>query len=218
MLSRVLLLKRYSWILIGDKVDDRFHPYQVRRKKRTGRASAVVQQEALFWLTLTYHILGEPDPAVGIGVNADPDTVERCAGQVDVVPAGGAFIHHAFLDGVYMCPGRIGRTGKTDAFTTIGEGEAFSGDAYALAYPIGAGVTEAAVEHVPAVQARASCEGVVPGERIKVAHGSVVVDQGEKLLSQLYLFRSHGGGLTIGCVPRAGARNIRGWSAPGSFC
>jgi hypothetical protein len=147
-----------------------------------------VQQEALLWCALTYHVLGEPDPAIGIDINADADAVKRLAGQVDVVPAGRAFIHHAFLDGVYVCPGRVGRTGKTDAFTTIGEGEAFSGDTYALAYPVGAGVAEAAVEHVPAMQARATGEGVVPDERIKAAYRSILVDLGKKLPGQLYLF------------------------------
>jgi hypothetical protein len=160
----------------------------MRRKKRTGRASAVVQQEALLWCPLTYHVLCEPDPAVGIDINADANTVERLAGQVDVVPAGGAFIHHAFLDGIYVCPGRVRRTGKTDAFTTIGEGEAFSGDTYALVYSVGTGVAEAAVEHVPTVKARASGQGVIPDESIKATYCSVLVDLGEELLGQLYLF------------------------------
>jgi hypothetical protein len=160
----------------------------MRGKRRTGRASAVVQKEALLWCALTYHILGEPDPAIGIDIHADADTVKRCAGQVDEVPASGTFIHHAFLDSVYVCPGRGGRTSKADTFTTIGEGEAFSGDTYALVYSVGAGVAEAAVKHVPAVQARSSGEGIIPDERIKAAYSSVVVDLGEELLGQLYLF------------------------------
>ena len=49
-------------------------------------------------------------------------------------------------------------------------------------------MAEAAVEHVPTVKARASGQGVIPDESIKAAYCSVLIDLGEELLGQLYLF------------------------------
>jgi len=123
-----------------------------------------------------YDVLGEPDPAVGGDVDADAYVVEGCAGEVDAVPACWGFVDHAFLDGIDAAPrGRIGAC-KADAFTAVGELEAFVGDAGALIDAVWAGVTEAAVDHVPAMQACAGGECAIPDEGVESPDGAVMVD------------------------------------------
>ncbi len=114
-------------------------------------------------LTLAYHIFGEPDPAPGVDEKPDPYTLERPAGQVDAMPAARRLVYHALLYSMYAAPRcRIG-SGQANAFTAVGEiREALIGNARALISPIWTGVAEAAVIHVPAMQASSGGQGAIP--------------------------------------------------------
>ena len=138
---------------------------------------------------LTQHIFSEPDPSIGIDVDADAYAVQGCAEKVDAVPAAERFVRHAFLHQVDMRPGRSGWSGQADIFTAVAQsGEALIGDALVLCHAIGAGMAEAAMGHVPAMQQRAGGQGIVPGEGRQSAVGAVGVDQLKKLLSELLRF------------------------------
>ncbi len=129
---------------------------------------------------LANHIFGKPDPAVGVYEDADADAVEGGAGEVNEVPAVGSLVHHAFLDVVDAAP-RCGiGTRLCNVFAAVGVArEALVGDAHTLVFTVGAGVTEAAVGHVPAMEARATSQGCVPGERVETACCPVTVDEGK---------------------------------------
>ncbi len=135
---------------------------------------------------LAYHVFGEPDPASGIDDDADSYTVEGGAGQVNVVPAGRRFVPHTLLDIIHAAPGGGIRAGKSDIFAAIAiTGETFVRDAHTLVFPIGASMAKAAVNHVPAMQACASCQCRVPDKWIETNGSPVLVDQLEELLRQL---------------------------------
>ena len=136
-----------------------------------------------------HHILGEPDHAAGIHEDPNAETVERGAGQVNEVPARWTLVHHAFLDTIDTSPGiRIG-SGEADILAAVRKaGEAFVSDAGALIEPIGAGMAEATVNHIPAVQSSTSGQDRIPGKCVEATDGTVVIDQRKKLLSQLSLF------------------------------
>src|SRR6266851_8194010 len=118
--------------------------------------------------------------------------MQRGAGQVDVVPAPGRLVNHAFLYGVDIGPGRSGWPGQSDAFAAIAVArEAFVGDARALVQAVRAGMAEAAVIHIPAMQTRPAGQRGVPGKRVESARGAVTVHLVEELLGQLDFFGSH---------------------------
>src|SRR5260370_17504666 len=54
---------------------------------------------------LAYHIFGEPDRAAGIDIDADADTMQGRAEQVDTVPTSQRLVSHAFLNGGHTGPG-----------------------------------------------------------------------------------------------------------------
>ena len=131
------------------------------------------------WRHLAYDVFGEPDPASGVDVDADANVVEGSAGQVDAVPAGGRLVDHAFLYGVDAAPGGWIGAREANTLAAVCKLEAFVGDADALIYAIWAGMAEATMHHVPAMQASASGEGAVPNKWIEAANSTVMVDQGE---------------------------------------
>lgn len=101
---------------------------------------------------LAYHIFGEPDPATRIDIDADADTMQGRAEQVDTVPASQRFVSHAFLNGVQTGPGGRIRSCAADIFSAVAQaGKTFIGDALVRGTPIGAGMAEATVRHVPAM-------------------------------------------------------------------
>ena len=115
--------------------------------------------------------------------------MERFAGQVNKMPACWSFVHHTFLDAIHAAPGCRIRPCKANVLATIREaGKAFIGNARALVKPVGTGMAEAAVYHIPTVQARPACQGGIPGEGVESADSAVVIDQRKKLLRQLNLF------------------------------
>lgn len=115
--------------------------------------------------------------------------MKRSAGKVNEVPACGTFVHHALLDVVDSAPGRWIGSGKANILATICKAsEAFIGDAGTLVKSIGTGMTEAAVDHIPAMQTRASSKGRIPDKWIEATDCPVVIDQRKKLLSQLHFF------------------------------
>ena len=64
-----------------------------------------------------------------------------------------------------------------DVFAAIGETcKPLVRDTGALVQPIGAGVAETAVVHIPAVPARAARQRRIPDKRIETAHGQVMVN------------------------------------------
>src|SRR5690242_17063251 len=92
-------------------------------------------------LSLTHHILGEPDPTVMINVDSNSYAVERGARQVNEVPAPGSLIDHALLYVIDVAPGRCRWPCQADAFATIRESsEPLIGNAHALVQAIRAGV------------------------------------------------------------------------------
>jgi len=112
--------------------------------------------------------------------------VQRRAEQVDTVPASERLARHAFLNGVDVVPGRIGWTCQADTFPAVAQAsEAFVGDALVRRTPIGAGMAEAAVRHIPAMQQRARGQGIVPGKGRQATGGALVIDQLEELLGEL---------------------------------
>src|SRR5579884_3184839 len=113
------------------------------------------------------------------------------AGEMNAMPAGWRFVNHALLHLINVRPGRVGRACQTDALAAVAESEAFVGNASTLANAIRAGVAEAAVIHIPAMQARTSRQLCIPGERIQPSRCTVLVNQIEELLGELCLFGSH---------------------------
>ena len=101
---------------------------------------------------LAYHVFSKPDPAAGIDIDTDADTMQGGAEQVDTVPASQRLVSHAFLNGGYTGPG--GRIWSCLAYILSAVAQAsktFIGDALVLRTPIRAGMAEAAVLHVPAM-------------------------------------------------------------------
>src|SRR2546421_3859252 len=97
---------------------------------------------------------------------------------MNVMPATRSLVHHALLHLVHMQPGWSGWPGQPDIFAAIREArETLVCDTRALIQAIGTGMTKAAVEHIPAMQARAACQCSIPDECIKSAHRPIVVDQ-----------------------------------------
>ena len=106
--------------------------------------------------------------------------MERGAGQVNIMPASWPLVHHTLLDIVNAAPGCRIRSGKTNILAAICKaGEAFIGDAGALVESVWAGMAEAAVYHVPTVEARASGKGGIPGEWVESTDCAIVIDQGK---------------------------------------
>jgi hypothetical protein len=138
----------------------------------------LVQPGYLTLPRLADQVFGEPDPAIWVDVDADPGAMQGSAGQVDAVPAAGRLVNHAFLHRIDVGPGGSRWTGQPDAFAAIAIArEAFVSDAYALVKAIGAGMAEAAVMHVPAMQTRPVDQRLVPDERIEPARCPVAVHQ-----------------------------------------
>ena len=135
-------------------------------------------------LALTDQIFGEPYPAARVYDDADADTMQRGTRQVDAMPAGRRLIPHALLYGIDTAPGvRIG-TSQSNVFAAVGIArETLVRDAHTLVFAVGTGVAEAAVNHIPAMQARPARQRVVPHERIEADGGAILVDEREKLLS-----------------------------------
>ena len=135
---------------------------------------------------LAYHIFTEPDPSASIDIDADADTMQGSAEKVDTVPASKRLVSHTLLNRIDPVPGgRIGPC-SSDTFPAVAQaGEAFIGDALIRRAAIRAGVAEAAVCHVPAMQKRTGGQGVVPGERREPTGGTFVIDQLEELLGEL---------------------------------
>jgi len=140
------------------------------------------------WATdlLAYHIFTEPDPSAGIDIDADADTMQGRAEQVDTVPAAERLVSHTLLHGIHPVPGgRIGPC-SADTFSAVAQtGEAFIGDALIRRAAIRAGMAEAAVRHVPAMQKRTGGQDVVPGERGELTGGTFMINQLEELLGEL---------------------------------
>ena len=115
------------------------------------------------------------------------------------MPASWPLVHHTLLYVVDAAPGcRIG-SGKTNILAAISKaGEAFIGDAGALIKSIGAGMAEAAVFHVPTVEARATGKGGIPGKWVKSTDCAIVIYQGKELLRQLDFFCRQWGRRAIG--------------------
>ncbi len=138
---------------------------------------------------LADHVFGEPYPTIGVNVDANTDTVQGRTEQVDAVPTIWWLVGHAFLDGVHPGPGGWIWAGLGDILAAVIQvGKTLVGDALVLRHPIGAGMAEATVIHIPAVQERARCQCTVPGERRQTTGGAVAIDQLEKLLSELLRF------------------------------
>ncbi len=128
----------------------------------------------------TYQILRKPDPTIWIDVDADTAAMQRGTGQMNIMPAGRPLVHHAFLHGVHVIPWRCGWPCQPDIFTAIRKArESLIGNAHALIFPIGAGVAEAAVIHVPAMQPRTSRQRNIPGERVESSDCAIMIDQCE---------------------------------------
>ena len=85
------------------------------------------------------------------------------------------------MNGVDVRPEWVGWPGAANIFAAIAEAsEAFVSNALILRHTVGAGMTEAAVRHVPAMQERARGQGIVPGERRQATGGTIMVDQLEE--------------------------------------
>jgi len=163
--------------------------------------------------SLANKVFGEPDVAIRVDIDADAHTLQSGAGQVDAMPAGGGLVDHRFLDLMDAIPRCWVGTGVGDIFATVRiAGEAFIGNALALGFPIGAGMAEAAMKHIPAVQACATGQGLTPGVGIEASCGSITIDDSEDLPGELCLFVVEGRrrairGRASSCIfPFAGAR------------
>lgn len=131
-----------------------------------------------FWgRRLAHHVFGEPEPAVGIDVDADAHLMEGRAEQVDAVPAAERLVGHAFLNRGYTGPGCRIWPGQTDVLPAIAStSKAFVGDTLIWGTTIRAGMTEAAMGHVPAMQQGTGGQGRVPGKGGQATGGAVGVD------------------------------------------
>ena len=109
---------------------------------------------------------------------------------MDAVPAAERLVSHAFLNGVYAAPGCRIRSSQANILSAVaGAGKAFIGDALVLRHAIWAGMAEAAVIHIPAMEKRARGQGGVPGERRQATGGTILIDQLKELLGELLGFR-----------------------------
>src|SRR6266699_3661125 len=99
------------------------------------------------------------------------------AEQVDTVPTSQRLMSHAFLNGGHTGPGGRIRSCLADILSAVAQAsKTFIGDALVLGTPIRAGMAEAAVLHIPAMQQCAGCQGSVPGERRQATGGPIMVD------------------------------------------
>lgn len=137
-------------------------------------------------MILTDQVFGKPDPAIGSDIDADASAVKGSTGQMNAVPAIGWLVNHTLLDGIDIVPRRIGRPGQADALTTIAIArEAFVANAGALTLAIGASVAEAAVVHIPAMEACTSGQGCIPGIGVESAISPILVYLVKEFLRQL---------------------------------
>lgn len=137
-------------------------------------------------VNLAHHIFGKPDRTMRIDVDSDTDSVKGCAGEVNTMPTARWLIDHPFLHSVDTSPGRWIWPGIGDILTTVGIAcEAFVRNALALVDTIGAGMTEAAVHHVPGMQTRTSSQRCVPDKGVEAACGSITIYLGKYLLREL---------------------------------
>ena len=135
---------------------------------------------------LAYHIFSEPNPSVGIDIDTNADTMQGRAEKVDTVPASQRLVSHTLLHGIHISPRRRGWPCQADTFSAVAQaGETLIGDALIRRAAIRAGVAEATVLHVPAMQKRTGGQDVVPGERREPTGGTFVIDQLEELLGKL---------------------------------
>ena len=112
--------------------------------------------EAVF--ASTNHVLSEPNPAIGSNVDAYANPVEGRTGQVNAMPACWRLVDHAFLYSIDSVPRRWIGSREGDVLAAIAKArESLIGDTRALVEPIGAGMAEAAVNHIPTVQAGTAC-------------------------------------------------------------
>src|SRR5437764_15370160 len=95
-----------------------------------------------------------------------------------VMPGTCSFIQHALWHVLNLQSGWVEWSGHPDIFAAIREArETLVRDTRALIQAVGTGMTKAAVEHIPAMQACSACQCSIPYECIKSAHRPVVVDQ-----------------------------------------
>ena len=116
--------------------------------------------------------------------------MQGSAEKVNTVPASKGLVRHALLHRIHTCPGgRIGSC-KADTFSAIAQAcEAFIGDALVGCAAIGAIVAKSAMCHIPAMQKRTRCQGIVPGKRRKSTSGTFMIDQLKELLGKLLRLR-----------------------------
>ncbi len=132
---------------------------------------------------LADHILCKPDVSIGINVDANSDMVQRLAEKMNAMPASRRLIDHRLLDFRGPFPGGREGTGVADVFAAICiPGKPLCCDTITLLLPIGAGMAETAMVHIPAMQACASREHSVPLKRIEAAGCSIAINPGEQLL------------------------------------
>src|SRR5258708_3551685 len=114
---------------------------------------------------LAYQIFGEPDRATGIDIDADADTMQGRAEQVDTVPTSQRLVSHAFLNGGHTCPGGRIRSCLADIFSAVAQAsEAFIGNPPPSLTPLTTGLPKAPTHHFPTLQQCARGQGSVPGE------------------------------------------------------
>ena len=132
---------------------------------------------------LADHILRKPDISIWINVGANADAVQRLAEKMYAMPARRRLIDHRLLDLCCPFPGSGEGTGVADVFAAICiPGKSLCGDAITLLHPIRAGMAEAAMVHIPAMQACASRKRSVPLKRIEAAGCPIAVNLREQLL------------------------------------
>src|SRR5579885_797463 len=96
---------------------------------------------------------------------------------MNVVPARRWLVRHTFLDVMHALPRRWKWPGVGDILAArVVIREAFVSDALALRDAVRAGMAEAAMEHVPAMQTRASRQRRIPGIGIKALSRAIAVD------------------------------------------
>src|SRR5260370_30673069 len=96
---------------------------------------------------LAYQIFGEPDRATGIDIDADADTMQGRAEQVDTVPTSQRLVSHAFLNGGHTCPGGRIRSCLADILSAVAQdSEGFSCNALPTHTPIKIGTAGSRAE------------------------------------------------------------------------
>lgn len=156
-----------------------------------------------------YQILGKPDITLRIDVDADPDSMQGGTEKMNAMPAGGRLVYHTFLDIVHTVVRRWIWSGVADAFAAIAiASKALVCDALALRAPVGTGMAEATVEHIPAMQASAPGQGCVPGVWVKSSCCSITVNERKELLSELRFLGGHWRWWPVRCCSYAASRNI----------